>query len=91
MQQYQKSREQKVKTGDESMARGDECQNHRHTEVNSSENHQAHGDSDGESKVNFEKARSSQAETDHEVQGDRKVTRHRRGEQSEDRENTTDT
>ena len=41
--------------------------------------------------MNFEKARLSQAEADHEVQGDRKVPRQRRGEQGEDRENTTDT
>ena len=49
-----------------------------HTESNSSESHQAHGDSDsaqckakgGESKVNFEKARLSQADAGHEVQRD---------------------
>ena len=36
----------------------------------------------GESKVNFEKARLSQAEADHEIQGDRKY-------RGKDRENTT--
>ena len=39
--------------------------------------------------MNFEKARLFQAEADHEVQRDRKVPRQRRGEQGEDRENTT--
>ena len=40
--------------------------------------------SEGESKANFEKARLSQAEDDHDVRGDRKY-------RGKDRENTTDT
>ena len=56
-----------------------------HTESNSSESPQAHGDSEsaqckakgGASKVNFEKARLSQADAGHEVQRDRKYPRQR--------------
>ena len=60
--------------------------------MNSSESYQAHGDSDdarsakleeeNQSKVNFEKARLSQAEADQMVQGDTKY-------RDEDRENTS--
>ena len=55
VQQYQESTDQRVETGDVSMAREVTSVKHLHTDMNSSDSDQAHGDSDGARSAKREK------------------------------------
>ena len=94
MHQYQKCKDQRVETGDVSMAREvTNVKNDPHTEMNSSEPHQAHGDSNGAHSAKREEERRRRTSRKHVCPKLTLITRSRETEKyrGKDSENTTDT